>query len=224
MRKKDDYTKHDVGCLILQAVFFIVCLFFLIRGVFGDTIRVTGWFYFSAVGGWFGLSLVLFAVSRGRFRHFLTVVFMMVNAFLVPFAVYGSGAGNTVAAAVGACYVIGIVIVASNDVAVGAFFAALAFAYTFHRLIAGPDVEHTTADYFWIALSYVGLIVIALGWRIVITRLYLLVKGKAMPGQVSEAEYHEVDDENKRLRRCVAQHISQMNKLTGYEPTVENKQ
>ncbi|OVE77727.1 hypothetical protein BVX99_01845 [bacterium F16] len=228
MSSRKDYFKHDARCLFMQVLFLFVYVFFLTNGYLGKTLAPDFYFYLGTIIGWFCISLLIFGLffKFPRTRHFLTVVAMMVNAFIIPRAVLACGPRPEIVALTGSMYVVAIIIVASNDVAFAAFVASVAFAFYFHGNLTNFLPEKTQSEYFKIGLTYMGLIVIALGWRAAITRLYSLVKHLPMPGQVSEDAYEMVENENSILRNKVAKIIINIQKLTGTEqqPNSGNEQ
>lgn len=222
MTIKKDYFKHDASCLVLQVFFVVVCLIFLALGVFLDNLRIDGMYYFAAVAIWFGISLLTFPLP-GRARHFFTIISMMVNASIIPVAIYACGGSAMAASLTSALFVMAVVIVGGNDVALTTALASVLAAFVFHDRISEQKTDLITTEYLWIGLTYFGLITIALGWRAVFTRLFVLVKGLPMPGQVSEDDYETIDDENKLLRNKIAKTIVNLNAITARDSKLGNE-
>ena len=165
----------------------------------------------------------------------MVMVVVMVNSFLIPYTIYVLSLDLKVSFIIAVCYILAVMAIAERDAAIGTFTASVMFAFYCRHNVEVNEIgkamkEAGHGEYWRIVLAYLAIAVLALGWRMVISRLYAILhrsigiieREEAGEGTETEKKIDSLNGENVRLRTQLAKSTIEINTIVGYDGNNEH--
>ncbi len=207
-----------------QLIIYLFSFSLFIDAYVSSSGRETILYYFVLSTVWVVVGVLNSALMKGWFRHFLGVLVITLNTFIVPFGIYAYGGTIGMAAMIGIAYVMITIVISPFYVGVAAILAGSFFSYLQKRYYVQAGTETDYYQLLSITFAYVMLGLVAFGWRLLIHKLhtFLLTLSQSAPpadsggGGVELSEYDDLLNEHRLLKEEIAVHILEINDLTGY--------
>ena len=208
--------------LVMYIVFFVTCLLSIIN----TTSNMAYYFSLGLMTLWLFAAFLNAVMVPGRIQSFIALIILIVNPFLLPISIYTCSENYTLSIWCGIIYTIVTIAACPFEIGICVFLSSLFFAITQKLFIPNLNETFDSAYIIRLAIAYIGLSAVALVWRFLLAKLYVLlnssqeIEGDTKPATDNSSkiaqELSQMASEHRQLKESIANHIVQLNTLIGY--------
>lgn len=223
MKNSTDQKSWEGNNFFNHLLFYLISFGFFINAYVMATGRDSIIFYFCFSTIWLVCAAINDVFLKNKFKSFMATVIIMANTFIIPFSLYSYGCTVGMAALGSILYIIVTIALSPLYVNIAAASAGIYFSFIQKRYYVQDD--YNSANFFYIMAAYISLIFIALCWRFLIQKLYVLINNAInsvqnfQPDEVSIAkkQYNDLMNNQRLLKEEIALHITELNDITGHQ-------
>jgi len=218
---RDDWEYKN---LYSQVLLYLACFGFFINALMTEQGRNSMLFYFGFSTVWLILAALNSIIAKRSVSQFISLTVIIVNTFVIPFALYSYGTTVGVAALGSIIYIIFTIAISPIYVGLSAACAGVYFSFIQKKYYVTSGDDSEIVSFIYITAAYISLIVLALCWRFLIHRMYRLLSSALTSIQAAKSDdvslarkrYDDLLNEQQLLKEEMALHIMELNEITGY--------